>query len=237
MIVAVKENDKAIFLHRINYSESSLITTFYTLQHGIQKFIFQGGKKKSNALFPLSVSEITYYRRPDSELGKLTEASPTLILAGITLDPMRSTIAFFMVDVLKHCLKTDQPDPQMFGFLESQIIELDTCSSSELSLFATTFLLGLAEQLGIEPQLSEENKRFFHLEEGEFKDLEGNGNLCASGSGVILIQELLRHNGTQHADKLSRTTAFETMIHYYRIHIPRFDVQKSLDVISELLYN
>jgi DNA repair protein RecO (recombination protein O) len=233
----VKENDKAIFLHRINYSESSLIATFYTLRHGIQKFIFQGGKKKSNALFPLSVSEITYYRRPDSDLGKLTEASPILVLAGITIEPMKSTIAFFLVDVLKQCLKTDQPDPQLFLFLESQIVQLDTCSSNELSLFATNFLIGLSEQLGIEPHLDQTNKKFFHLEEGEFKDLEGNGNLCASGPGVTLIQELLRHTPTQHTDKLTRTEAFETMIHYYRIHIPRFDVQKSLDVIREILYN
>ena len=68
----MKSTDKAILLNRINYSESSLIITYYTLNNGIQKFLFQGGKKKANNLFPLSISEITYYNRPDSSLGKVT---------------------------------------------------------------------------------------------------------------------------------------------------------------------
>ena len=39
--------DEAIFLFRTNYSDTSLIATYYTKEHGLQKFMFKGGKKKS----------------------------------------------------------------------------------------------------------------------------------------------------------------------------------------------
>ncbi len=121
----MKESDNAIFLHRINYSETSLIATFYTQTHGIQKFMFQGGKKKGTSLFPLSLCEITYYKRPDSELGKLTEARPSDMLIELFSNPMKATLAFFMADVIKQCLQTDQADPQLFHFLTRSIHALD----------------------------------------------------------------------------------------------------------------
>jgi DNA repair protein RecO (recombination protein O) len=232
----VKQNDTAIFLHRIPYSESSLITTFYTLHHGIQKFIFQGGKKKGSALFPISICEITFYRRPDSELGKLTEARALNSLSAIQMDPIRSTITFFVADVLKNCLKTDQPDPQLFHFLEEKILSLNVCNSHELSLFPTQFLIGFALQMGIEPQVPTEVRRYFHPEEGEFSDSERSGELVSSGPGVTLIQQILMDEATDKG-RQARSEAFEIMLTYYKLHIPGFNIDQSLEIVREILYN
>lgn len=231
----MKQSDKAIFLHRINYSESSLIVTFYTLQHGIQKFIFQGGKKKAAALFPLSLCEITFYHRPDSDLGKLTEAQSYAMIQEIPLNPIKSTLAFFIVDVLKKCLQTDQSDPLLYQFLEKTIVELK--ENRDHSLFSTRFLLNFSHHLGIEPHLQETNKRFFHLEDGEFSDSERRGEIVSSGASVELIQSLMRKEVISDFSKQVKSEAFDVMIHYYKLHIPKFDIQKSLDVIKEILYN
>lgn len=232
----MKQNDKAIFLHRIPYSESSLICTFYTLNSGIQKFIFQGGKKKSSGLFPVSVSEITYYRRPDSELGKLTDAQPIRSLSLIQADPIRSTITFFIADVLKNCLKTDQSDPQLFHFLEEKIGMLNTADPSFLSLFPTDFLVGFALQMGIEPQIPSGICRYFHLEEGEFSNIDRKGELVAEGPGVNLIQELLIGEFQDHPSRMARKEAFEIMLSYYKLHIPGFNIDQSLEIVREILY-
>jgi len=231
----VKQVDKAIFLHRINYSESSLIVTFYTYHNGIQKFIFQGGKKKSNSLFPLSLCEIEFYRRPDSELGKLTNARTYEMLYDISVNPFKSTIAFFLVDVLRQCLQTVQSDPELFSFLEQKILSLKTIE--DLGLFVSRFMIEFSEQMGIEPHLQSEDKRFFHLQEGEFSDFDRNDELNAEGQSVLLIQQLLRKGDSIDFPSAIKRDAFEIMVKYYRLHIPGFDVQKSLDVIREILYN
>lgn len=230
----MKQNDKAIFLHRINYSESSLIVTFYTLENGIQKFIFQGGKKKGQGLFPLSLCDIHYYRRPDSELGKLTAAFPYEMLHGVTQNPLKSTLAFFMVDVLKQCLQTDQSDPALFSFIERSVLILN--DQEDLSLFGIIFLVHLAEHMGIEPSIYEDNKRFFHLQDGEFSDFSRIGELVAEGECVELIQTILRRESVDAISKKVRQEALDSMIQYYKLHIPRFDVGKSLEIIHEILY-
>ena len=231
----MKQSDTAIFIHRINYSESSLIVTFYTLQNGIQKFIFQGGKKKGTALFPLSICEIIYYRRPDSELGKLTEAKPHIALQDIPMNPVKATIAFFMVDVLKQCLQTDQRDVSLFQFLEKTILSLN--SATDLSLFAAQFLLDFSLHMGIDPHIQETNKRYFHLQDGDFSDYDRTGELVADGPPVILIQSILRKEPFSNPTKELKSEVFDIMIHYYKLHVPNFNVQKSLDVIKEILYS
>lgn len=233
----MKENDKAIFLHRIPYSESSLIVTLYTFQNGIQKFLFQGGKKKASGLFPLSLNEIHYYRRPDSELGKLTTVIPYEMLHSISLNPLKSTIAFFLVDVLMKCLQTNQSDPELYLFTEQKIIELD--EKEDLSLYVILFLLEFSEQMGIQPSLENENKLFFHLQDGEFSNKHSREELVAEGEAVFLIQELLKNKETQSTEysKKVKQEAFEILILYYKLHIPKFEIQKSLDIIREILYN
>lgn len=231
----MKQTDIAIFIHRINYSESSLIVTFYTLQNGVQKFIFQGGKKKGTALFPLSICEIIYYRRPDSELGKLTESRPHQVLQDIPINPVKATIAFFMVDVLKQCLQTDQSDVSLFRFLESTIVQLNT--ATDLSFFATQFLIDFSRHMGIDPHVQETNKRYFHLQDGEFSDFDRAGELVSSGPAIDLIQVILRKETiSQVVSKEIKSEAFDVMIHYYKLHVPTFNIQKSLDVIKEILY-
>lgn len=231
----MKENDKAILLHRIAYSESSLIVTYYTYRSGVQKFIFQGGKKKATSLFPLSLSEIHYYRRPDSDLGKLTSVTPLVMLHELSSNPIKSTIVFFLVDVLRQCLQTDQSDPELFSFVESKIISLN--KEEDLSLFVIRFLLEFSEHMGIEPSLETENKKYFYLQDGEFTDFERKGDLFAGVESSELIQNLLRKIDNNEASKIVKQETFEFMVVYYKLHIPRFNVQKSLEIIREILYN
>ncbi len=231
----MKKNDKAILLHRINYSESSFIVTLYTQENGLQKFIFQGGKKKAVGMFPLSLCEITYYSRPDSDLNKLTEANPYHMLSSLTPHPLKTTLAFFMADVLKQCVQGVQADSVLFHAIEECVIELD--SQADVSMFSTYFLIQLAQQLGIEPRVEAKNKVFFHLQEGEFSDYNAAGNISEMGEGVELIQDLLRNSAKEHYARQAKRDAFDVMIHYFKLHIPRFDVDKSLGIIREVLYD
>lgn len=186
------------------------------------------------ALFPLSLCEIQFYRRPDSDLGKLTEATQYQTLSDLLENPYKSTISFFLVDVLKQCLQTDQSDPALYYYVENTIIKLDEVT--DINLFVLSFLLDFSGQLGISPNLSFENQKYFHLQEGEFSDQDRIGEINAAGDSVSLIQNLLRKEGNFHYPKQTIQESFETILLYYKLHIPRFDVQKSLEVIREILY-
>ena len=235
----MKNTDRAILLNRISYSESSLIVTYYTFESGIQKFIFQGGKKKAHQLFPLSLSEITYYKRPDSDLGKLTSAECYQLLNEVPFNPIKSTIAFFIAEVLLKCLKTEESETVLFSFLEGEIIQLDR--TTDYTYFPVLFLIKFSHYLGIYPHKSTDECVYFNLMEGIFTQVKPEGDIYYIGEAVELISTII-DDQQEFASKLSnskkiREEALQIMIQYYQLHVPQFKELNSLEVIREILYS
>lgn len=226
----MKQTDIGIFLHRTSFSESSLIATFYTQNEGIQKFVFQGAKKKNNNLFPLNICELTYYRRPDSELGKLTQADSLLPLGSILSNPVKSVIAFFIADVVRQSLQTNEKEVEIFTFLKKTIKALD--HSAELAVFPLRFLTHFTSCIGIQPSMDDDTPLYFNLKEGEFHSDYRPGEQYEEGT---IVQQLytLFNEGTVPAN--SRRQLLEILLNYYALHIPRFDLGKSLEIIREVL--
>lgn len=229
----MKQVDKGILLRKINYSESSLIVTIYTLEQGVQTFIFQGGKKKSSYLFPMSLLEIEFYKRPDSELGKLTSAHPFKGTSEIPFHPLRSSIAYFMADVLYQSLKTDQSDLFLFQVLEYQLMELE--ESRDLGRFPLFFLIDLSKTLGIEPIIVDENALYFVPVDGEFRSDHGFGAQAEKGRHVDMLRTLYQNSKDFPSDKETRSKALLLLLKYFEIHIPAFNVERSLEVLKEVL--
>lgn len=229
----MKEIDKGILLRKINYSETSLIVTVYTFSKGTQTFIFQGGKKRSHALYPMSQLEIEFYKRPDSELGKLTSVQLLNGSSEIPFNPVRSTIAFFMADVLYQCLKTEQSDLYFYEFLEHQIEELE--QTNDMALIPLLFLIRLSKNLGIEPIIIDQNAAYFNPVEGEFSAHHGFGSEAVSGQHTKLLLSIYQENELSNIHKETRVQALTLMLKYFETHIPSFDVNRSLEVLKELL--
>ena len=152
----MQSTDVDIFLHRSAYSSSSLIVWYYTKKKGLQKFIFKGGKKKAHNIYPLALSELTFYGKSSTDLQNLTLAD-SLSQSSIPNSPVKGTIAFFMAETIKKCVHLGDADLQLFQFIEDQIIELN--SSIELTLIPLDFLVGLSSTLGFRPLIDGENPR------------------------------------------------------------------------------
>ncbi len=235
----MKNTDRAILLNRISYSESSLIVTYYTFENGIQKFIFQGGKKKAHQLFPLSLSEITYYKRPDSDLGKLTSAESYQLLKEVPFNPIKSTIAFFIAEVLLKCLKTEESEKDLFLFLEEEIIRLDQFDN--FTYFPILFLIKFSHYLGIFPHKENNNCIYFNLMEGVFVQIKPAGDIYYTGESVELISSIISKINepvlTLSTSKKVRENALQIMVQYYQLHVPQFKELNTFEVIKEILYS
>ena len=228
----MKQVDKAIFLHRIPYSESSLIVTLYTFNNGLQKMLFQGGKKKSAVLFPLAIGEITYYSRPESTLGKLTAFEASVPLQSITSNPFKSSIVFFLAEIIQNCLRTEEKETNIFRFLEDVILSLE--SSDDIANFPVQFLIDFAEQLGIQPHIEIENGRYFNLNEGLIGNFSNTGDVLVQGPIVEALQQQLT-TGEIHLNSALRKELLSIMLQYYQMHIPQFKDLKTLEIVREIL--
>jgi DNA repair protein RecO (recombination protein O) len=228
----MKQVDVGIFLHRTPYSSSSLVTTFYTRSGGLKKFIFKGGKKKAHQLYPLSLSEITYYGRPGSELLNLTEANP-VTSHDFQFDPVKSTIAFFLAEAIRKCVIEGDSDNATFDFLFHEIELLN--SQDEYALLPIRFLSRFTELLGIQP-LVELSGTIFDLDEGVISKNGDKGHRLSEGDHIQLIASLVQGNSYfGDTSRSIREDALETLMDYYKIHVPRLKSFDTYEIVREIL--
>jgi DNA repair protein RecO (recombination protein O) len=230
----MKQTDSGILLHRISYSETSLITTFYTQQHGIQKFIFQGGKKKSGNLTPLGIYELTFYRRPDSELGKLNQVELLEPMHAIFASPIKQVIAFFLADILHQSLKTDLADEPLFQYLVASINKLNQDSNPQF--FPATFLLTYIIHLGISPLIEERDANYFDIQQGIFTNSPRNMVSTLQSEAAHLIRDYMEgFEIPEIAFKKQTKEIVLILVTYLSFHVPNFKGEKCLSLAKEIM--
>ena len=228
----MKEIDQGIFLHRSSFSSSSLITTYFTRKKGLQKFVFRGGKKKASSLFPLAFSELEFYGR-NSDLLNLTNTQ-VIFPQTIQFQPIHSSVAFFMAEIIQKCVEAGDPDEKLFCFLEQKIQELETIK--DLQIIPVEFLAELSYFLGFAPLIEEENASVFNLDAGVFQHTKSESQRCFSGDAIQLILSILKEDALQNKyTKNTREEALVILLNYYSIHVPRFKKLESYDVLKEVL--
>ncbi|HZH85722.1 MAG TPA: DNA repair protein RecO [Brumimicrobium sp.] len=231
----MKGIQNGILLKKLNYSETSLILHFFTLEDGFQAYIFQGGKKKKgNILQALSIVEITAYRRSDSDLGKITEINSLFVPQSLPYHPLKSGLAFFMTEVLSQVLQKSDEDPELFAFLEHEIKWID--DSDELTNYPIWFLLKLADEIGIGINVIDSKGLIFDLQDGIIANQTPSSHLYVNDEVVPILIELLKSEKmellAQHIHKTHRKQIVEHLINYFRMHINGFKTPKSLQVMQ-----
>ena len=228
----MKTSDYGFLLFKTNYSESSLMLTFYTQKSGISNFIYKGAKKKSVPFFVFGHYEIASYKRPESDLGminSLTIATPYLSSAS---HPAKMLISFFVSDVLRQTLKEEQADKVMFSFLLSAAQELN--ETNRLKEFPLEFATKLTINLGFAPQ-TVPNASAFNLKTGRFSLDNEAGEYMRNGLVANYLNTLFSTLVAPHSD--IQKQALGDILLYMRIHLPSFDNTRSLSIIREILYS
>ena len=222
--------DEGIFIHRFPYSESSAIVSYFTKNHGFQKFMFLGVRKKKIQLFAMNLQQLTFYKRPDSELGKLTNADSAGLIHEIPFHPLRSSLAYFCAEICQKCLHHTEKDLDLYEFLENAAVMLD--SAEDLSAFPHWFLLKLAEHLGIQPQIISNEPKSFQLLEGIFTDQFLIDN-SIQGEPMRFLYALLQ-NQKINVSRKARKEALWALLKYYRLHVESFSELRTIRVVEEI---
>lgn len=224
-----------ILLKRINYSESSLILSFFTKEHGAQSYLFQGGKKKKgNLLQPLTIVEISVFKRPDSELGKVAEISPLYVFNSIPFHPVKSGVAFFIAEVLSSCLKSHDEDPNIYQFIINEIQFID--QNDVKANYVSWFLITLSKYLGFQPICDEESPKILDITEGVFRTTTPLGNDYILHEGIAQLAQMTRIPKDEAlqiaANKSERKNNLETLLAYFKYHVDGFQTPKSLSILQ-----
>ena len=230
----MKNKDIGILIGKKNYSESSLILTFYTELNGLSSFIFKGARKKKLAIFHLGIYELTFFKRAESELGIINALDVAFPLSDIYTNPQKTILCFFIADVLKQTLKVEGGDALVFNFIREKICLLEV--QSDLYTFPLEFLTGLIANLGYLPHFEEDNAPYFDLQKGVFTAVESPFSYFVEEQTAQQLKTYFEGNYEQTFEKETTKKSLELLIDYYQIHIPNFRIDISLGIIKDTLY-
>ena len=229
---------KAIVLSALKYSDTSLIVKCFTEEEGVKSYMLRGvlkakkGKLKPAYFQPLTQLQITASHTHKNTLNSIKEAQVTQHYVTIYTSIVKQSIVLFLSEILSGIIKEEEENKQLYEYLETALIWLDTHNS--IANFHLLFLLNLTRFLGFYPAI-QKDAIGFNLLEGSFTNTIVDKSTI-SGDELISFKKLLGINfdgiHSISFNKQERQRVLQTIIRYFEVHLDGFKKPKSLSVLE-----
>lgn len=234
---------RGIVLHHINYGETSIILHLYTDQRGRLSVIIPGarGKRKNKRIsiyHNLSILDLEVYYKESRELQQIKEAKPVIPLTGLVGDPIKSTIALFLAEVLYRCLKEEEANLDLFEFLENSIRYFEMADEG-IANFHLFLLVHLTRFLGFSPMNNHQNAgNWFDLRSGSFTDNPPDPSSRLDPKTSSLLSKIM-NSTPQEANSIPLNRALRNellsgILNFYKLHLGEMGEIKSYAILKEI---
>ncbi len=147
----------ALTLNRVNYSNTSQIATFYTIDYGKLQALARGskrmGKKALGSIDLFSYNEIIFLKKDTSNLHLLTEWEVLEDFPAFRKEMERFYSACYVVELLDELSEEGEADKSLFYLLLNTLYGLSKNGNKDLHILAFEFQL--LKHLGYLPELRE----------------------------------------------------------------------------------
>jgi DNA repair protein RecO (recombination protein O) len=216
---------RGIVFRFTRYGETSIIVNIFTEMFGLQSYIVNGVRSKTNkgskiALYqPLTLLDLVVYHKENAGILRIKEVKCLHPYQSIQKDIRKSTIAMFLNEVLNKAVKDQSHTEEICDFLIESFIALDEVSNPEN--FHLIFLLKLGRYLGFGAQTTDEVLGTWQLSKDE----------------ELVLKELLEsdYRAPVSVGYESRKNLVEALLRYYSNHIDNFGEIKSIHILKDVL--
>ena len=240
----MKQKMQFIALRTVRHNDRHSILSAYSAECGRVAFAIPAGAGKEASrrralLMPMSIVECVADIKPGREVSLMSEPRALAPLMGLRTNPIKSSIALFLAEVLGVVLRYGPPDSTLYKYICSSIEVLDLLPSNRSANFHVCFLWGLGRFIGIEPDTEEyRTGMVFDMQDGRFRmsaPLHPN-YLDSERSQAVAAVSRMRY-ATMHLFKMSRAQRNELLdgiLRYYSMHYAGLQSLRSLEVLREL---
>lgn len=234
-------NTPAIVFSSIRYSEADLIVHCFTKTDGIKSYmlrnILKAKKAKLKASFfqPLTQLDIIADHKNKGTLEYIKDAKISVPYQTLHTQIIKSGMVLFLAEMLKNCIKEEEPNESLYHFIENSLLWLD--SNDDIANFHILFLLELSKHLGFYPDAIHIENEYFNLMDGVFQN-NSTDNYCFNG---VAITEFKRFFGINFdavtaikMNKKTRSEVLNVLLLYYQLHVQGYHKPKSLSVLNQL---
>ncbi len=239
------QKTRGIVINSFKYGENSLISRIYTEEHGLLSFIAHGAgskrsNKKHNIFQPLNCIELVYKFKNTGNLQTIREIRLIKQHKSISFDIIKVSVALFISEVLKCCLKEQEKNPPLFDYLLKSINLLDRTKNLSPA-FHLVFMVELSAFLGFSPRNNyDKTNRIFDLYEGIYQHSSyvSSYSLTESESEAFfkLQNTSLKDAAELEINAAMRKKLLYRLIEFYRLHVEGFKELISHKILEEVLH-
>ncbi|MFN6064107.1 MAG: DNA repair protein RecO, partial [Bacteroidota bacterium] len=187
---------------------------------------------------PLSSLDLIIEVQDGKNLQKIKEIKFDRLFTNIQSDLRKGVIILFLGDVLRHCVKENAPNKELYDFIDANLEFLDQANQG-FSNITVYFLLHLTAHLGFFPVNEwSETDNSLNLKEGYFEPFKEimEYNLEAEPSRLLdqFMNIPLQNISIIKLSRDQRLYLIDKIIWYYRFHLDFFPELKSLPVLKEI---
>lgn len=231
---------QGIVLHKVKYSESSIIVKIFTRSHGVQSFMLKGAFSKKNkmqlALIEnLSIIDITFEDK-NSNIKYWKEISSHYAYQYIPFDMVRMTLSIFYNELIYKLLSDYKTDEALYDFIKKSLLELDS-EKVRLTDIHLRFMIQLSKLLGFFPAQNHTEKNcFFSIEEATFvPDYYESPYYLSKPASQYLFELMQDQDSDQFPSKTVRNELLYGLISYFQIHNEQINHIDSVPILTEIL--
>ncbi len=226
----------------VQYSDKASAVTVFSREYGRLSLIVYGtsGRKSGNKaafLQPLSLVDLSLHMQPGKEMQVVKELRIDINLAGISAHPVKNAIALFLAEFFFKTLRIQQEDVALYDFIQYSLEWLNEAESG-IADFHLVLMCRLTRYLGFEPNTLLKGAPWFDMMNGCFCTSQPLHTHCVKpglvGDFTRLLECTYASMDQLQLSRQLRNDLLDTLLEYYRLHIPEFHTLQSVDVLHEL---
>lgn len=241
-------NITGVALRTVRYNDSRWLLTVWTRQYGRMSLTVNAGNSKESRrrralTMPMCTFEAVAAVKPGMEVVPVRDMRPHIVYQEITANPVKSSIAMFMAEVLNSLLReSNVGDEATWNAILNFIKDLDKATDKETAIFPLWFMIRLAAVMGISPDTGTYHPGFWlDLTDGIFRaarPLPPHKSLDPTEARVanLLVQRPLHQLARLPLKARYRRDALETILQYYGMHLQPLTSLRTLPVLHTLLH-
>lgn len=232
---------EGIVIRSVKYSETSLISTIFTRELGIQSYMVNGvrGRKARYAGAPLlqaaSILQMEVYHKEHKKLQRIREFNSAYLYQNIPRSVIRGSMALFLMEVSKKAIINGVRNPEVFDLLKRCLTNIDR--EEKVGNYHLHYLIRLSQILGFGPQFRDGYRAYFNLREGIFQEyLPGHGDFMDEESSYLLAR-LMTESGavsSVKADRNMRRKLLRMLLRFFELHLEHFGKIRSEAILDSV---
>lgn len=235
------DREEGFVLRRVNYGDTGVVVTVFTLNQGIQTFVVHGVRRKKskiklNCFQPFTQVELFYHKKENADLHRLNRVTVLEPYQSIPFDFVKSAQALFLAEVLTKSLERDDPHPDLYRWIKTALKHFDTAQEhfAEFHLYA---LWQWTPFLGLEPEISD--KPYFHLVNAQCTSELSESRYLLDMQQTKWLKHFLSMPVSQFSKsgltQQMRKALTDSAVEYHRLHLDNLSNLRSYEVLIEVM--